>query len=71
MDAAILTKCIAPIGAAGSSGATDSRPAAPRSVRAPAWQPSRAWGTVQSAQEGTASRVAAEPLGEAATIHRE
>eukprot|EP00965_Chrysotila_dentata_P093198 3078634-Pleurochrysis_carterae.AAC.1 len=71
MDAAILTKCIAPIGAAGSSGATDSRPAAPRSVRAPSWQPSRAWGAAQSAQEDTASRATAEPLGEAVAARRE
>eukprot|EP00965_Chrysotila_dentata_P108997 3600818-Pleurochrysis_carterae.AAC.1 len=71
MDAAILTKCIAPIGAAGSSGVTDSRPAAPRGVRAPSWQSPSAWGAAQSAQEDMAPRVTAEPFGKAVDARRE
>eukprot|EP00965_Chrysotila_dentata_P033832 1126208-Pleurochrysis_carterae.AAC.1 len=71
MDAAILTKCIAPIGAAGSSGVTDPRPAAPRGVRAPSWQSPRAWGVAQSAQEDMDPRGTAEPLGKAVEARRE
>eukprot|EP00965_Chrysotila_dentata_P008324 272074-Pleurochrysis_carterae.AAC.1 len=68
MDAAILTKCIAPIGAAGSSGA---HPTASRDGCAPSWRPPRAWGTVQSVQEDMAPLVTAEPFGKAVDAHRE
>eukprot|EP00965_Chrysotila_dentata_P182370 6022236-Pleurochrysis_carterae.AAC.1 len=68
MDAAILTKCIAPIGALGSGG---TRPAASRDGRAPSWKPPRAWGTVQSVQEDMPPRVTAEPFGKAVDARRE
>eukprot|EP00965_Chrysotila_dentata_P038932 1293888-Pleurochrysis_carterae.AAC.1 len=71
MDAAILTNCIAPIGAAGSSGATESRPDASRDGRAPSWKPPRAWGMVQSVQEDMAPHVTAEPFGKAVDARRE
>eukprot|EP00965_Chrysotila_dentata_P013787 457193-Pleurochrysis_carterae.AAC.1 len=71
MDAAILTKCIAPLGAAGSSGVTAPRPAAPRGVRAPSWQSPHAWGVAQSAQEDMDPHGTAEPLGKAVEARRE
>eukprot|EP00965_Chrysotila_dentata_P075694 2500613-Pleurochrysis_carterae.AAC.1 len=71
MDAAILTKCIAPIGAAGSSAVTDPRPAAPGGMRAPSWPAPRAWGAAQSAQQDADPRETAEPLGEAVEARRE
>eukprot|EP00965_Chrysotila_dentata_P087198 2878606-Pleurochrysis_carterae.AAC.1 len=71
MDAAILTKCIAPIGAADSSGVTDSCPVALRGVRAPSWQSPRAWGEAQRAQEDMTPHVTAEPFGKAVEARRE
>eukprot|EP00965_Chrysotila_dentata_P163173 5388919-Pleurochrysis_carterae.AAC.1 len=71
MDAAIMTKCIAPIGAAGRIGITASHPAAPKGVRAPSWQPPRAWGTAQSVLGDMAPRVTAEPSCKVADARRE
>eukprot|EP00965_Chrysotila_dentata_P112055 3705296-Pleurochrysis_carterae.AAC.1 len=71
MDAAIMTKCIAPIGAAGSSGISVPYHAAPRDLRATACQPPRAWGTAQSVLEDMAPRMTSEASGKVADARRE